>query len=96
MKKNMAKVVQRKISSFEPQKPQRNTPKVKSKVLGREKRTAQLIGMTKGVMIKRAKELGLKNVQFKKIDKNDPSKNVNRSLKDIADLIYFKEIELDL
>ena len=96
VQRDMGKVVHKKITAMEQPAPQRNEEKKKSKEIGREKRVDQIVRMGRDKMIKRAKELGFRNIQFKKIDKKDPSKNVNRDKKDIADLIYFKELELNL
>jgi len=60
----------------------------------KEDRIKGLMRLSEQTLVDMAPELGFRNIQFKKIDSKDASKNKKRSKEDIASLIYYKELEL--
>ncbi len=57
----------------------------------KEQRIAQIIKMSMKELVAHALELGLKNVQYKKLDRENPANNKLRPIQNIAELIYEKE-----
>lgn len=63
----------------------------------KNKRVRELVAMGRAALIKANYELDflqMKNIQFKKVFPDQPEKNIKRSTEGIAELIYFKELEL--
>jgi len=64
-----------------------------SKENGREKRTKELLKLSRKDLVVLANNMGLRKVGFKHKDDEHPEKNKIRKTEDIADMIYFKEID---
>jgi len=60
---------------------------------GRDKRTKELLKLSRKDLIGLASKMGLRNAGFKYKDKEHPGKSKIRRSEDVADMIYFKELD---
>jgi len=60
---------------------------------GREKRTKELLKLSRQELVAKAHKMGLRNAGFKYKHEEHPERNRTRSSVDIADMIYFKELD---
>lgn len=94
MTKISNRILHKKISGHQPEteKP-KDTRTAKEK--GREVRVNELIRMKNKEFRALAKSLGLRRVEYKRYDKENPVQSKNRSKEDQARLVFEKELELD-
>lgn len=71
--------------------------RIEAEAKRKKKRVAELVKLGRTRLLNENRTnpiLKMKNIQFKKIIEGSPEKNVKRSTEEIAELIYYKEIEI--